>query len=108
MADSVVNAAAMEKAHESYRARLFFSFFAVYVLWGTTFLAIRIAVGAGTSSILRLVLGEGLATTAVGVMLGVVTPVLIVITVRGDRVTPARAAPPPFDLTLSVPERVPE
>jgi len=44
MADSVVNAAAMEKAHESYRARLFFSFFAVYVLWGTTFLAIRIAV----------------------------------------------------------------
>jgi drug/metabolite transporter (DMT)-like permease len=44
MADSVVNAATMERAHESYRARLFFSFFAVYVLWGTTFLAIRIAV----------------------------------------------------------------
>jgi drug/metabolite transporter (DMT)-like permease len=44
MADSVVSAATMERAHESYRARLFFSFFAVYVLWGTTFLAIRIAV----------------------------------------------------------------
>jgi drug/metabolite transporter (DMT)-like permease len=44
MADSVVNAIAAEKAHESYRARLFFSFFAVYVIWGTTFLAIRIAV----------------------------------------------------------------
>jgi drug/metabolite transporter (DMT)-like permease len=44
MADSVVNAATMERTHESYRARLFFSFFAVYVLWGTTFLAIRIAV----------------------------------------------------------------
>jgi drug/metabolite transporter (DMT)-like permease len=44
MADSVVNAEAAEKAHGSYRARLFFSFFAVYVIWGTTFLAIRIAV----------------------------------------------------------------
>lgn len=44
MADSVVNAITAEKAHESYRARLFFSFFAVYVIWGTTFLAIRIAV----------------------------------------------------------------
>jgi drug/metabolite transporter (DMT)-like permease len=44
MADSVVNASAMETGHESYRARMFFSFFAVYVIWGTTFLAIRIAV----------------------------------------------------------------
>jgi len=44
MADSVVNAEAAEKAHGSYRARLLFSFFAVYVIWGTTFLAIRIAV----------------------------------------------------------------
>jgi drug/metabolite transporter (DMT)-like permease len=44
MADSVVNAETAEKAHGSYRARLFFSFFAVYVIWGTTFLAIRIAV----------------------------------------------------------------
>jgi len=44
MADSVVNAEAAGKAHGSYRARLFFSFFAVYVIWGTTFLAIRIAV----------------------------------------------------------------
>jgi drug/metabolite transporter (DMT)-like permease len=44
MADSVVSDAATETGRESYRARLFFSFFAVYVIWGTTFLAIRIAV----------------------------------------------------------------
>ena len=44
MADSVVNAATMNEGRESYRARMLFSFFAVYVIWGTTFLAIRIAV----------------------------------------------------------------
>jgi len=44
MADSVVNAAAMNEGRESYRARMLFSFFAVYVIWGTTFLGIRIAV----------------------------------------------------------------
>src|SRR3569833_1904724 len=44
MADSVVNHVATETQRESYRARMLFSFFCVYVLWGTTFLAIRIAV----------------------------------------------------------------
>ncbi len=34
----------VEKRPESYRIRLILSFFAIYVLWGTTFLAIRIAV----------------------------------------------------------------
>jgi drug/metabolite transporter (DMT)-like permease len=32
------------KEQRTYRARMLFSFFAVYVIWGTTFLAIRIAV----------------------------------------------------------------
>lgn len=40
----MVSAPAMDKDYESYRVRLFLSFFAIYVLWGTTFLAIRIAV----------------------------------------------------------------
>jgi len=44
MANSVVSAAEVDRGHESYRARMLFSFFAVYVIWGTTFLAIRIAV----------------------------------------------------------------
>src|SRR6516225_11306752 len=44
MADSVVINLAEEKAHQSYRIRVILSFFAIYVLWGTTFLAIRIAV----------------------------------------------------------------
>jgi drug/metabolite transporter (DMT)-like permease len=44
MADSVVNQAMSEKEHASYRVRVVLSFFAVYVIWGTTFLAIRIAV----------------------------------------------------------------
>ena len=44
MADSVVNNLALSKDRESYRIRLILSFFAIYVLWGTTFLAIRIAV----------------------------------------------------------------
>lgn len=33
-----------EAGRRSYRIRLFLSFFAIYILWGTTFLAIRIAV----------------------------------------------------------------
>jgi drug/metabolite transporter (DMT)-like permease len=44
MADSVVSTAMMDKGRESYRTRMLLSFFAIYVLWGTTFLAIRIAV----------------------------------------------------------------
>lgn len=44
MADSAVSNPALESGRESYRLRLFLSFFAIYVLWGTTFLAIRIAV----------------------------------------------------------------
>jgi len=44
MADSVVSNVAMERGQESYRIRLILSFFAIYVLWGTTFLAIRVAV----------------------------------------------------------------
>jgi len=44
MADSVVSAAEMGNEARSYRVRMLFSFFAVYVIWGTTFLAIRIAV----------------------------------------------------------------
>ena len=42
-----------------------------------------------------------------GVMLGVVTPVLIVVTVRGDRVVPARSAPAAVDLTAALTEREP-
>ena len=44
MTNSVVSTVAIGKERESYRARMLFSFFAVYVIWGTTFLAIRIAV----------------------------------------------------------------
>ncbi len=44
MADSTVTIRAEDKGSESYRIRLFLSFFAIYILWGTTFLAIRIAV----------------------------------------------------------------
>jgi drug/metabolite transporter (DMT)-like permease len=44
MADLMVSRAAMDMEHESYRIRMILSFFAIYVLWGTTFLAIRIAV----------------------------------------------------------------
>jgi len=44
MADSMVSTALMDKGDQSYRARMLLSFFAIYVLWGTTFLAIRIAV----------------------------------------------------------------
>jgi drug/metabolite transporter (DMT)-like permease len=44
MADSTVTIPAEDKGSQSYRIRLFLSFFAIYILWGTTFLAIRIAV----------------------------------------------------------------
>ncbi len=44
MADSMVTIRAEEKGSESYRIRVFLSFFAIYFLWGTTFLGIRIAV----------------------------------------------------------------
>ncbi|HEY1580549.1 MAG TPA: EamA family transporter [Terracidiphilus sp.] len=44
MANSVVSNVEMSEGRESYRIRMFLSFFAIYVLWGTTFLAIRIAV----------------------------------------------------------------
>jgi drug/metabolite transporter (DMT)-like permease len=48
MADSVVikpvGNLESEEGRRSYRIRLFLSFFAIYILWGTTFLAIRIAV----------------------------------------------------------------
>jgi drug/metabolite transporter (DMT)-like permease len=48
MADSVVIKSVgnfeSEEGRRSYRIRLFLSFFAIYILWGTTFLAIRIAV----------------------------------------------------------------
>lgn len=45
MADSGVSVVATEgRESESFRIRMLLSFFAIYVLWGTTFLAIRIAV----------------------------------------------------------------
>jgi drug/metabolite transporter (DMT)-like permease len=44
MADSVVSISENGGESDSFRVRLLLSFFAIYVLWGTTFLAIRIAV----------------------------------------------------------------
>lgn len=44
MADTMVSIAAKGRESESFRIRMILSFFAIYVLWGTTFLAIRIAV----------------------------------------------------------------
>lgn len=44
MADSTVSIGTEGGESESFRIRLILSFFAIYVLWGTTFLAIRIAV----------------------------------------------------------------
>jgi drug/metabolite transporter (DMT)-like permease len=44
MADSAVSNVLVEQGRKSFRLRLIVSFFAIYVLWGTTFLAIRIAV----------------------------------------------------------------
>jgi drug/metabolite transporter (DMT)-like permease len=44
MSDSVVTTPALLPATRSFRLRLIAAFFAIYFLWGTTFLAIRIAV----------------------------------------------------------------
>src|ERR1700758_263770 len=44
MADSVVSISENGRESDSFRVRLLLSFFCIYVLWGTTFLAIRIAV----------------------------------------------------------------
>jgi drug/metabolite transporter (DMT)-like permease len=44
MADLMVTTATIKTASESFRARMVLAFLAIYVLWGTTFLAIRIAV----------------------------------------------------------------
>jgi drug/metabolite transporter (DMT)-like permease len=44
MAGLTVTNADMDARTESYRIRVILAFFAIYVLWGTTFLAIRIAV----------------------------------------------------------------
>jgi drug/metabolite transporter (DMT)-like permease len=44
MAHSAVTIHGSSKDTESFRIRMFLAFFAIYVLWGTTFLAIRIAV----------------------------------------------------------------
>src|SRR5579871_2799914 len=44
MAESTVTIHAEDTESRSYRIRLSLSFFAIYFLWGTTFLAIRIAV----------------------------------------------------------------
>jgi drug/metabolite transporter (DMT)-like permease len=40
----MVTIRAEDKGSQSFRIRLFLAFFAIYVIWGTTFLAIRIAV----------------------------------------------------------------
>jgi drug/metabolite transporter (DMT)-like permease len=44
MADSMVSTRIEDERMESFRIRVILAFFAIYVLWGTTFLAIRIAV----------------------------------------------------------------
>jgi drug/metabolite transporter (DMT)-like permease len=44
MANLAVTIRAEDKGSQSYRIRVFLSFFAIYILWGTTFLAIRVAV----------------------------------------------------------------
>ena len=44
MSNSVVTAQQIDKAAESLKIRTILAFFAIYILWGTTFLAIRIAV----------------------------------------------------------------
>ena len=63
--------------------------------------------GLGVLIVLGTLLNDSGIAIA-GVMLGVVTPVLIVITVRGDRVVPSRGAPPAVDLSVPVPELVTE
>jgi hypothetical protein len=64
-------------------------------------------IGLGVLMVLGTVLNDSGIAIA-GVMLGVVTPVLIVITVRGDRVTPAREAAATVDLEAPVMEYAPE
>ncbi len=44
MSDSVVSTQQFDKAAESLKIRMVLAFFAIYILWGTTFLAIRVAV----------------------------------------------------------------
>jgi hypothetical protein len=63
--------------------------------------------GLGVLIVLGTLLNDSGIAIA-GVMLGVVTPVLIVITVRGDRVTPARSRPDPVGVAAPVTERAPE
>jgi hypothetical protein len=63
-------------------------------------------VGLGVLIVLGTLLNDSGIAIA-GVMLGVVTPVLIVVTVRGDRVVPVRSAPAPVDLTAAIAEREP-
>ncbi len=64
-------------------------------------------IGLGVLMVLGTVLNDSGIAIA-GVMLGVVTPVLIVITVRGDRVTPAREAASTLDLEAPDMEYAPE
>jgi hypothetical protein len=63
-------------------------------------------VGLGVLIVLGTLLNDSGIAIA-GVMLGVVTPVLIVVTVRGDRVAPARSAPAAVDFTAALTEREP-
>jgi drug/metabolite transporter (DMT)-like permease len=44
MAELAVTTVTSARGYASYRMRMLFSFFAIYVIWGTTFLAIRVAV----------------------------------------------------------------
>src|ERR1700757_4500397 len=44
MSDSVVSIRQHEKVEQTLKIRTILAFFAIYILWGTTFLAIRIAV----------------------------------------------------------------
>ncbi|MGA9584112.1 MAG: EamA family transporter [Terracidiphilus sp.] len=44
MSDSAVSIRQPDRAAESFKIRMILAFFAIYVVWGTTFLAIRIAV----------------------------------------------------------------
>jgi drug/metabolite transporter (DMT)-like permease len=44
MSDSVVSIGEPDKTADSLKIRMILAFFAIYILWGTTFLAIRIAV----------------------------------------------------------------
>src|SRR5258708_16662303 len=44
MSDSAVSMRQHDKVAEALKIRMILAFFAIYILWGTTFLAIRIAV----------------------------------------------------------------